>query len=119
MSYDLHVVRTENWLDAEESPITKPEVDALIAADNDLAWSTNNWVDMRDGNRRKPTRYYMILWQGEPCLWWYRNEIQCSGPTEEQIGKLVEIATKLKARVVGDDGEFYLPENRQPTYRGE
>lgn len=118
MSYDLHVVRTDNRLDADDALILLPDVDALIEADNELEWSTEDWVDMRDGQKRKPTRYFMILWHGDPCFWWYRNEIRCSSPSEERTGKLVGIATKLNAKVVGDDGEQYLHDSWQATYRG-
>src|SRR4051812_41258471 len=40
MAYDVHIVRTEDWLDAAGDPITREEVDALIAADSELAWSS-------------------------------------------------------------------------------
>ena len=119
MSYDVHIVRTDNWLDSESDPITKPQVDALIAADPELAWSTNDWVDMRHGRGKKATRYYMILWKGRPCFWWYRHEITCSGPSEEQVGKMVEMAAKLGANVLGDDHEAYHPATWRAVYRGE
>ncbi len=38
MSYDLHVVRTKDWIEASRTPITKQEVDALIAAEFANAW---------------------------------------------------------------------------------
>jgi hypothetical protein len=119
MAYDVHIVRTETWFDAESEPITKPQVDALIAADPELAWSTRDWVGMRDGRGRKVTRYYAILWKGQPCFWWYRYEIRCCGPSEEQVGKMVELAAKLKANVIGDDGEAYRPATWRAVYRGE
>ena len=119
MSYDLHVVRTDSWLDAAQDPITKSQVDVLVDSDDELEWSTEDWVDLTDGRKRKPTRYFMILWQGEPCFLWCRCEITCSGPSEAQTGKLVEIAGKLNAHVEGDDGEHYTLGGWQSTYRGE
>jgi hypothetical protein len=44
MSYDLHVVRTKNWLDGSEKPISKQEIDDLIAADSELEWSTDDFL---------------------------------------------------------------------------
>lgn len=41
MAYDLHLVRTSDWLDAADAPITKADVDALILADAELSWSTD------------------------------------------------------------------------------
>src|SRR5687768_13664545 len=105
MAYDVHIVRTQDWLDAANDPITKEQVDALIASDPELAWSTEDWVDMRDGRGQKVTRYYMILWKGQPCFWWYRDQIKCSRPSEDQVGKMVEMAARIRANVLGDDGE--------------
>lgn len=106
MAYDLHIVRTKDWTEAASAPITKQDVDTLIATDSELAWSTTDYVDMAD-EAGVSTRYYMITWRGEPCFWWYRDQIQCSGPDEPQVAKLVQMAHALKAHTVGDDGETY------------
>jgi hypothetical protein len=119
MAYDVHIVRTDTWFDAANDPITKRDVDELIASDSELEWSADDWVDMRDGRGKKVTRYFMILWQGQPCFWWYRDQIKCAGPTEEQVGKMVGMAAKLRAKVLGDDGEAYRPGTWQAAYRGE
>src|ERR1044071_8446048 len=111
MAYDLHIVRTENWLDASTSPITKSDVDALIAKDPELAWSTTDYVDMSDG-AGTVTRYWMITWRGKSCFWWYLDQIRCSGPNDEQVAKLVQMARTLKAFAVGDDGELYPIEQK-------
>lgn len=76
MSYDLHIVRTKDWLEASSAPITRQEVDALIADDPELAWSKEHYVDMSD-NSGTLTRYWMITWQGQPVFWWYRDQIYC------------------------------------------
>ena len=114
MAYDLHIVRTEDWTDAATAPITKQDVDALIAADPELAWSTKDYVDMKD-EAGVPKRYYMITWQGQPCFWWYRDQIQCSGPDDAQIVKLVHMSKVLHANVVGDDGELYPLEQQSAS----
>lgn len=106
MGYDLHIVRTKDWTEAPNAPITKQEVDALIAADSELAWSTTDYVEMKD-QTGVATRYFMITWRGEPCFWWYQDRIQCSGPDDAQQSKLVQIALALNAFAVGDDGEIY------------
>jgi hypothetical protein len=106
MAYDLHIVRTKDWLDASTAPITKRDVDTLIAGDPDLAWSTTDYVDMSD-DAGAVTRYWMITWRGQPCFWWCRDQIQCSVPDDAQQSKLVQMARALNAFVVGDDGEIY------------
>lgn len=106
MAYDLHIVRTKDWTEAASAPITKQDVDALIAADSELAWSTSDYVDMSD-DAGAVTRYWMITWRGQACFWWYRDQIQCSGPDDEQQMKLARLARALSAYAVGDDGERY------------
>lgn len=106
MAYDIHIVRTKDWTEAATAPITRQDVEALIATDSELAWSTTDFVDMSD-DAGVSTRYFMITWRGEPCFWWYRDQIQCSGPDDEQQLKLAHIARALNAYAVGDDGERY------------
>ena len=105
MAYDIHVARTKDWLDAATAPITKNDVDSLLANDAELAWSTTDYLEMVDDGVE--TRYFAILWRGVPCFFWYRDQIQCSGPDEAQQLKLAQIARLLNACAVGDDGERY------------
>lgn len=106
MAYDLHIVRTKNWFEASSAPITKRDVDALIARDPELRWSETDYVDMSD-DTGAVTRYWMITWRGQPCFWWYRDQIQCSDPDDAQQSKLAQMARELNAFAVGDDGEIY------------
>lgn len=119
MAYDVHLVRTTHWFEAASNPVTKHDVDRLIASDPELEWSTEDWIDMHDGRGKTVTRYFMILWKGQPCFWWYRDQIKCAGPSEVQVEKLVAMAEKLNANVVGDDGEAYRPTTWRAVYRGE
>ena len=105
MAYDLHVVRTAHWLDASTNPISKDEINHLIATGPTLAWSNQEIVDMKSDI--ETIRYNMIEWNGVSCFWWYRDQIVCSGADKAQIGKLLRIAAALSATVVGDDGEKY------------
>jgi hypothetical protein len=106
MAYDVHIVRTNDWLDAGSDPIKKTDVDLIVEADPELTWSTADFVDMADDSGAV-TRYFMIRWRGDPDFWWYRDQVLCSSPTEAHLVKLVQIARALKARVLGDDGESY------------
>ena len=115
MGYDLHIVRTEDWTQAANAPITRPEVDSLITSDPELGWSTTSYMDMAD-DAGAVTRYYAINWHGEPCFFWYRDQIECSIPDEAQTAKLVQMSRALSEYVVGDDGEMYpLEPEAEPT----
>ncbi len=106
MGYDLHIVRTDQWLDSPSAPVTKADVDRIIASDDSLSWSTSDYVDMKedDGN---VIRYFFINWKGEPVFLWHRSEIMCKNPTDSQILKLAEMAKALGALLIGDDEERY------------
>jgi hypothetical protein len=93
---DVHVVRTDDWRDAADDPVTKWDIEGLIASDPELAWAGNVHDD---GRQPLP-----IAWRGEACFWWRRDKICCIAPDEAQLAKLVEIAIALDANVVGDDG---------------
>jgi len=106
MGYDLHIVKTKDWMDAASAPITKPEVDALIAGDPELEWSTTDYVSMSD-DAGVVTDYYLIKWKGTSCFWWYRDQIECKNPDDAQQFKLAQMARKLNAFAIGDDNERY------------
>lgn len=105
MGYDLHIVRTEDWTEAANVPVTKQDVDNLIANDPELKWSTTDFVEMAENGTT--TRYYMIIWRGLPCFWWYRDQISCSGPSDAHQLKLAQMARALNAFVIGDEDERY------------
>jgi hypothetical protein len=48
MKYDVHIVRTEDWTEAASAQISKQDIDSLIAADSELAWSSTSYIDMAD-----------------------------------------------------------------------
>jgi hypothetical protein len=106
MGYDVHLVRTEDWVDAKSDPITRADVDAIIAADRTLSWSTTDYVEMSDDDG-SVKRYYAINWNGASVFWWFGAEVRCKNPSKSELLKLVELAGALRARVVGDDGERY------------
>ncbi len=104
MAYDLHIVKTLDWLDAAEHPITKIEVDALVAADPELSWS-EDYIEMQE--ETEVERFQLIEFQKAACFWWYKDQIKFNSSDFEHQLKLIRIAEALNAYVVGDDGEHY------------
>jgi hypothetical protein len=106
MGYELHIVRTEQWSGATAIPITKAEVEQLIAPDSSLSWSTTDYVEMKteDGT---VARVYYINWNEDPVFLWRRSEITCKNPDAAQTLKLAQMAAALGAVLLGDDGERY------------
>ena len=105
MAYELHIARTRDWFDAASAPITREDVEYLIQTDRELGWSTSDYLDTTEGGN--VTRYYMIKWRGTPCFLWCGSEITCSSPNKLQLVKLAEIAERMNAFLIGDDGERY------------
>jgi hypothetical protein len=106
MGYEVHIVRTEDWLNASENPITKEDTNQLINTDKELSWSKEDYFDMKDESGQV-TRYYAINWNDTPCFFWYKSQIRCNNPNKEQVIKMVVMSKALGARVIGDDGETY------------
>ena len=104
MPYDLHLVRTDHWLDAADAPVTKAEVDALVLSDAELSWS-RDYIDMMVDGEVK--RFQLIDWKGEPFFWWYQDQIRFNSSDQDALIKLIGMAESLNAGVVGDDGEHY------------
>ena len=112
VSYDLHITKADRWLESQEHPIAQSDWLDLVAADPSLQTREEDYLvhDSEGG----------IVWCIDPVVWiggpddsnaprlWYRDgEIMVPDPDEEAIPKLKEIAAKLGARVLGDDGEEY------------
>jgi hypothetical protein len=116
MGYDLHIVRTRQWVDADRHPITKDDVDALIAADPELSWSTSDFVEATNPKTgeviRINSRSYAIQWKGSSVFWWDRRKIICKNPNEPEQMKMIKMADALGAMVVGDEDELYTIRKR-------
>ncbi|SFS09844.1 hypothetical protein SAMN05421771_1707 [Granulicella pectinivorans] len=121
MGYDLHIVRTREWADAEEEPILLDEVEALVAADPELRWSPSldSVVTTPDGAeiRYRAAQNPAIQWREISAFRWSGDQIECKNPTPEQIVKLAQMARALNAYLVGDDGELY--ELKKKLFGGE
>ncbi|MGO8673691.1 MAG: hypothetical protein ACLQVD_20330 [Capsulimonadaceae bacterium] len=107
MAYDVHIVRSDNWLNSESRPIPKIDVDKLISDDSELDWSRVDFSDMLN-EAGVIARYYAILWHGEPTFMWYKSRIKCTDPSHDEIRKMVVMAGKLGAKVFGDEDEQYV-----------
>jgi len=94
MPYNVHVVRTSHWRDAAQSPITKEEITALIAADKEMAWSPANSEE--------------ITWRGTPSIRWQGGQLVSTDPDKLLTAKLIRMAGALNANLVGENGEHYV-----------
>jgi hypothetical protein len=103
MGYDLHITRAEQWFDGEPS-ITAEEWLAYVASDPELQLAGYNGP-------------YFTLWSGasrhaDPWFNWTNGRIMTKNPDPPLIRKAIEIASRLRAKAKGDDGEVYLPDGK-------
>jgi hypothetical protein len=98
MGYDLHITRREHWCD-EGNNIAKAEFLAYVHGDKEFTYPSAlgddhaDWMNPVTGN--------------ETWLGWRDGQIETKNPEPEFVDKMVIVAKALKARVQGDDGEFY------------
>lgn len=100
MGWELHIVRTENWFDSSNNPISSDEWLQIINDDEELS------VDKTKGD-------FFAVWSGqsehdEPWLEWNDGRISTKHPDEALYCKMLLIAKKLNAVVVDEDDHKYI-----------
>ena len=115
MGYDLHITRAAEWWGENAGcEIGEAEWLGLVDADPELRRSTPEDVCHSEN---------LVLWSGNepggPWLAWRRGNVYSKNPNARLIEKMLEIAERLQARVLGDDSEVYLPGGRVQDADGE
>ncbi len=103
MGYGLHITRKKDWADPNGPQISSDEWLAYIATDPQLQLDPNF--------RGHAVRLLVESEHMEPLLEWFHGDIYTKNPDEPIVKKMLEIAKALRARVQGDDGEFYSSAN--------
>src|SRR5262245_30079321 len=99
MGYDLHVTRADLWAENEGREISRQEWLSLVAADPEPTPEPVNGDEYARWAGR--CRY------AKPWFHWWRGNISTKNPDRAIVIKMLELASRLGARVQGDDGEFY------------
>ena len=100
MGYDAHITRKKFWADTEGPRITAQEWLAYVATDPQLRLDPAS-------KRHNVTILGIQSQYPEPWLEWFEDDIYTKNPDEAILGKMLQIASALGARVQGDDGEIY------------
>jgi len=107
MGYDLHITRKEFWAGAEGPEISLSDWESYVRNDPEVEADLDN-----PGKENYLFHFHQHRWP----LWWdARGEIYTKNPEPEMIAKLVQIATALGAKVLGDDDEIYGVDPADPT----
>lgn len=112
MGYDVHITRAAHWADNAGHEIQPDEWRDIVAADPEL--------DMRGVAEANGLQYrnpLLAVWTAhpeDPEVWldYSNGNIVVRNPDAHVLRKLCALATTLRARVQGDEGEHYLPDGR-------
>lgn len=116
MGYDLHITRKKNWdgFEDEHGPEISFE-EWMAAANADPEFRLDGYLDTRrpDGSVFRQPLAVWTSWSrhrenGKMVPFaWSKGNVVVKNPDEEICGKMWRVAQVLKAKVQGDDGEFY------------
>lgn len=131
MGYDLFITRAETRLKSRQIPIPKCEWEAVVAMDADLEWATDVWFEQREMPKRErlssgavgtrlpekqfAERIFAVVWKthGKTVHLWYKDgAITTKNPDTQTVKKLVKLAARLDARVLGDEDEQYSADGK-------
>ena len=116
MGYDLHIIRSKDWADSDEQPITLDEWLALIRDDPEMRVDGFAEAATPEGETVRVESRGLAVWTAYSgnelrgnMAWFdhWRGTIVVKNPDDEIIDKMKRLANKLSARVVRDEGEEY------------
>jgi hypothetical protein len=120
MGYDVHVTRALHWTESRDTPITLEEWLALVKADPELRLDGQATARTNDGVELRYENAGLAVWTGGSArtagdMRWIDHrdgELVVKNPDDELMRKLHQLATVLRAKVQGDDGEEYDAQGR-------
>jgi hypothetical protein len=111
--YDLHITRARDWTESKKTPITLKDWTEFIKSDKEFRLvEAAEAKNPKTGEVIKLKAEGMAVWtdpkdKSECYFYYHESEISVKNPEDRVIAKMKSVAQKLKARVVGDDGEDY------------
>jgi len=108
MAYDLHITKRKFWFDEDESKVSEADWNELLMKKPELEAVDSikeNGMELTLRN----TKIAKWITSTRKNVWFKFSDgnITVSGPDDEAIQKMKEIAAILHAKVQGDDGELY------------
>jgi hypothetical protein len=105
MGYDIHITRAADWSHNSGQEIRPSEWRAVVREDPEL-------VEDPDVGA------HAVIWRrekGGDGGWfdWVDGNVYTTDASPDALRKMVELASRLEARVQGDDGEFYQYDGQQ------
>jgi hypothetical protein len=103
VGYDLHITRTADSSFSEDALISVEEWEAAARAEPRLVDVAGlGWDSV------PPAATFVWLDHDGPSLYWVGGEITVKGArSDEEVGAIAAFAARLRASLIGDDGESY------------
>jgi len=112
LGYEVHITRKTEWSDNEGPSITEEEWKAYVASDKEMMITGIAEAKTPAGEVIRITQPLLTEWRhhsGGGTVWfsYFDGNLAVKNPDEECLSKMRVIAAKLRARVQGDEGEYY------------
>lgn len=115
MSYELHITRAGEWVDADQHPITVAEWESFAGAHPKLIQDGEvSWKDIGT----QPVYSFTCENGSQVWLSWRDDHVYVWGELWDPCPALVALAAQFQARLVGDDEEEYLPDGSWARWTG-
>jgi hypothetical protein len=115
MGYDVHITRAIDWFENNEARIPLEDWLAYVESDPEMRLDNVAEAKMPDGILRYENAG-LAVWtayshhgEGDTLIWFdfQSGNIVVKNPDEEILAKMCHVAEALRARVQGDEGEYY------------
>jgi hypothetical protein len=116
VGYDVHITRAEPWYESKSRPIKLDEWLRYIAADAEMRLDNYAEADVGGGEVLRVESEGLAVWTAyighglDGNMAWFSfhdGRVIVKNPDDEILAKMRDIAAALKAKVIGDEGEFY------------
>lgn len=117
MGYDLHITRKENWFDEDESnEIKLADWKDYLSSDDEMKLDNQALASTKNEDVLSYISEGLAVWTAyskngvDGNFAWFdlrAGNITVKNPNKEIINKMLDVATRINARVQGDDGETY------------
>ena len=116
MGYDVHITRANEWWEAESAPITLDEWLLTVKADPEMRLDGFAEVTTPEGSTIRYDNQGLAVWKvweghhedgNKAWFDYHRGRITVNNPDDRIIAKMKQIAERLGAKVIGDEGEEY------------
>ncbi|MDO8652651.1 MAG: hypothetical protein Q7R66_10710 [Undibacterium sp.] len=113
MGYDLHITKAAEWSESARHPITEEQWKTVVLADGEFAMDTTATAEDPETHEViQISNPLMASWvdpktKENHYFYYSRGRVIVKNPTDSAIKKMKIVASKLGAKVQGDESEWY------------